>query len=128
MSDSLGCLDSLEGAWRQGSARGMRSRERASLLESCCVLRARLQLVVLMYVKAHAGNSINAYADAAAKTHLQSEHGSFLAEDVAEAVRSRPCVYLRRVREGEEPSSEEEGERGQTSLANNPSDYFGMVG
>ena len=33
-----------------------------------------------------------------------------------------------KVREGEEPSSEEEGETGQTSLANNPSDYFGMVG
>ena len=69
--DDTETLARLEGVWRQGDARGMRTRERAAMLESCCVLRARLQLVVFMYVPAHRGISLNAYADAAAKAHRE---------------------------------------------------------
>ena len=93
-SDSLGCLDSLEGVWRQGDARGMRTRERAAMLESCCVLRARLQLVVFMYVPAHRGISLNAYADAAAKAHLDAPLDADTASTVCENVTSKPSVHV----------------------------------
>lgn len=90
MSDSLGCLDSLEAAWRAGDARGLRTRDRGAMLESCCVLRARLQLVVFMYVSAHSGNAMNAMADAAAKAHVRGPLDDLL--DVAARVTSRPVV------------------------------------
>ena len=91
MSDSLGCLDSLEAAWRAGDARGLRTRDRGALLESCCVLRAKLQLVVFMYVSAHSGNAMNAMADAAAKAHVHSPVDDM--HDVPTRVTSRPVVY-----------------------------------
>ena len=70
LSDSLGCLDALEAAWRRGDARGLRTHERGAMLESCCVLRAQLGRVVFMYLQAHAGNSLSGMADACAKAHL----------------------------------------------------------
>ena len=49
--------------------------------------------------------SANAYADAAAKCHLQAgDHGEIehVTEVVCEHVRGRPCVYEVRVGEGDE--------------------------
>ena len=37
------------------------------MLESCCVLRAQLGRVVLVYLQAHAGNSLSGMADACAQ-------------------------------------------------------------
>ena len=91
MSDSLGCLDSLEAAWRARDARGLRTRDRGAMLESCCVLRAQLQLVVFMYVSAHSGNAMNAMADAAAKAHVHAPADDL--HDVPTRVTSRPIVY-----------------------------------
>ena len=64
------------------------------MLESCCVLRARLQLVVMMYVSAHRGNSMNAYADAAAKAHLDAPTCEDTARTISERVTSKPCVHM----------------------------------
>ena len=91
MSDSLGCLDALESAWRAGHARGLRTHDRGALIESCCVLRAQLQLVVFMYVPAHRGVAFNAMADAAAKAHLNAAEDDLA--DVATRVTSRPVIY-----------------------------------
>jgi ribonuclease HI len=90
MSDCLGVLDALEHAWRQGDARGLRTRPRGVLLESCCVLRAQLGLVVTMYVPAHRGNWMNAAADAAAKSHLGAARDTL--QDAPGRVTSRPAV------------------------------------
>ena len=92
MSDCLGVLDALETTWRAGNARGLRTRDRGAMLESCSVLRARLGIVVFLFVKAHAGAAPNAYADAAAKVHLAAARGS--AEQGAHTrVTSRPFVH-----------------------------------
>ena len=61
------------------------------MIESCCVLRAQLGIVVFLYVPAHRGIAMNAYADAVAKAHL----GSSLydaREDVCTRVTSRPML------------------------------------
>ena len=91
MSDCLGVLDALESAWRAGDARGLRTRDRGAMLESCCVLRAQLGLVVFMYVPAHSGIAPNAMADAAAKAHLDAPQSDDHA--VRKRVTSRPVVY-----------------------------------
>ena len=96
LSDCMGALDSLEGAWREGDARGLRTRDRGALLESCCVLRAQLERVVFMYVPAHRGSAPNAYADAAAKAHLGAGREDTMM-DLRARVMTRPilCTRLR---------------------------------
>ena len=93
MSDCLGALDAVESAWRAGDARGLRVRDRGAMRESICVLRSQLGRVVTMYVPAHSGNSMNAYADAAAKAHVSAP-----ADDMREMlarVTSRPVSRIR---------------------------------
>ena len=60
----------LKRAWRGGGPAPLRGRDRGALLEAICRLRARLGLVVFMYTPSHVGIVPNAYADAAAKSHL----------------------------------------------------------
>ena len=71
MSDCKGALELVEWAWRRGGTRGMERHKRGGILEAICRVRARLGLVVTMYIPAHRGSSMSAYADAAAKTSLE---------------------------------------------------------
>ena len=91
MSDCLGALDVLESAWRQGHARYLRRRDRGALLESCCVLRAQLGLVVCMFIPSHRGSVQSAYADALAKCHLDARRDDLL-DDLPTRITSRPVL------------------------------------
>lgn len=92
-SDSLGCLDAIESAWRAGDASALRGYDRGALLEAICSLRARLELVVFMFTPSHRGIAPNAMADAAAKSHLQAPRATGVDAAVRAGVCSRPCVY-----------------------------------
>ena len=70
MSDSLEALRMTERAWREGVRWTGRGAGRAALLHAINTERAKLQLVVTMWVPAHAGVGANAMADAVAKAHL----------------------------------------------------------
>ena len=93
-SDCLGVLDAIERAWRGGSPAPLRGLERGALLEAICRLRARLGLVVFMFTPSHVGIVPNAYADAAAKSHLSEPwEGDSAQQAILPHVPSRPCLY-----------------------------------
>ena len=54
-------------------------------------------LVEMMWVPAHEGVSPNSYADAAAKAYLRAGEVEDVTTVVASEVRSRDCLYERRV-------------------------------
>ena len=93
-SDCLGVLDAVEASWRAGRADGLAKRDRGATLEALCRLREQLGLVVFMFTPSHVGIAPNAYADAAAKAHLDAplNDGSGTCA-VASLVTSRPVVY-----------------------------------
>ena len=94
LSDCKGVLDALEAAWRAGDARRLRGRDRGATLEAVCSLRKQLGRVVFLWVPAHRGISANAYADAAAKAHLESGSDDRARwRETASRARSRPCLY-----------------------------------
>ena len=70
MSDSLTALTMVERAWREGVRWHGPRTGRAGMLHAICDARRGLELLVTMWVPAHAGIAANAYADAAAKAHL----------------------------------------------------------
>ena len=72
-----------ERAWREGVRWTGRGAGRAALLHAINTERAKLQLVVTMWVPAHAGVGANAMADAVAKAHLDDGE----VHDVASEVR-----------------------------------------
>ena len=94
MSDSLGCLDAIEQAWREGDARALRGRDRGALIESVCSLRARLGLVVFMFTPSHKGGVPNAIADCVAGAMLAAKMED-IAMDLQQGVK-RACVHMHR--------------------------------
>ena len=73
MCDCKGALRAMETAWRGGGVEELKRSKRGGILEAICRLRAKLEIVVFMYVPAHRGVSMSAYADAVAKDYLQEE-------------------------------------------------------
>ena len=70
MCDCLSALEMVEDAWRKGVRWHGPGTGRAAMLHAINEVRARLGLVVMMWVPAHVGVSANAYVDAVAKTYL----------------------------------------------------------
>ena len=62
------------------------------MLEAICGMRARLGHVSLMWIPAHRGSSVSAYADALAKAHLGATDLVDVERNVTPFVRSRPSV------------------------------------
>ena len=65
------------------------------MLEEICRRRAMLGRCVFIWTSSHRGNSANSVADACAKAYLEQPEwaGTAGAEQIAAAVRTRPCVY-----------------------------------
>ena len=99
-SDCAGVVEQAEAAYRAGSARGLRKWQRGAVLEAICDYRARLGSVIIMWVPSHEGVTPGAVADAAAKCSLQRAEEANLTQGVVEVVRSRPCLYERRLKDG----------------------------
>ena len=95
LSDCQPALDQVEAAWREGGVPRGGHKGCAAMLEEICEHRARLGTVVLMYTPGHSGISPNEYADAIAKAHAWGDIDPDITRDVADNVRSRPCVYER---------------------------------
>ena len=65
--------------------------DRGALLESICRLRSKMDRIIFLFTPSHKGVAPNAYADAAAKSHLQSPCESDT--HITAQVQSRPCLY-----------------------------------
>ena len=91
-SDCLGVLDAIESAWQRHDATALPKMDRGAMLESICRLREQLGRVVFLFTPSHRGIAPNAYADAAAKSHLHAPLLD-LSDGVHARVLSRPCVY-----------------------------------
>ena len=103
LADCKPALQAIEGAWRRGRVESGRGGDRGAMLEEICRLRARLGRVVFLWVPSHRGISPNSMADAAAKAYLEQPVDSAGVARIAEAVRTRPCLYAARQAEGDAP-------------------------
>ena len=92
LSDCASALQAIEKVWRECSTRTCKTKERGAMLEAICEMRARLGHVSLMWIPAHRGSSVSAYADALAKTHLGATDLADVETIVIPFVRSRPSV------------------------------------
>ena len=104
MSDCQSAMQMIEAAWRGGKVEKLERAKRGGILEAICRARAKLELVVFMYVPAHRGVSMSAMADAAAKAYLEEDVGRGQAEWLAD--------ILIRKREGREFGYQMTGEDG----------------
>ena len=93
LSDCQPALKAIETAWRRGRYESGRGGDRGAMLEEICRLRAELGTVVFLWVPSHRGNSANSMADAVAKAYLYSTPDRAGVAGIAQAVRTRPCVY-----------------------------------
>merc|ERR1712185_747492 len=94
LSDCAPALRSIETAWREGDTRRCRTRDRGGMLEAICEVRARLGHVSMMWIPAHRGSSVSAYADALAKAHLAAGRVEETTATIAAAIRSRPGLSV----------------------------------
>ena len=90
-SDCLSVLDAIETAWRSGQATRLSKKDRGALLEGICRLRNKMDRVVFLFTPSHKGIAPNAYADAAAKSHLTAPRGQD--DSLAMHVVSKPSLY-----------------------------------
>ena len=107
MSDCKSAMQMMETAWRGGGVERLAKAKRGGILEAICRARAKLELVVFMYVPAHRGVSMSAMADAAAKAYLEEDVGRGQAEWLAD-------MLIRR-REGREFGYQMTGAGGVTA-------------
>jgi len=91
--DNKSVLMQIENAWRRERTAGLRTRQRAAMLEAICRWRSHFGLVVFLWCPSHRGVTCNAYADAAAKAHLDAPHDPALAQRLTGDMRARPCIY-----------------------------------
>ena len=80
----------LSTPWRGGDAAALQRLSRGAMLEAICRLREQLERVVFLYTPSHRGIAHNAYADAAAKSHLQAARS---VSDVRGSVLARPSLF-----------------------------------
>ena len=92
LSDCAAALHAIETVWREGDTRWCRARDRGGMLEALCTLRAQLGHVCTMWIPAHRGSSVSAYADALAKAHLDAHAIEDVTSALTRAVTSRPCL------------------------------------
>jgi hypothetical protein len=93
LSDCKPAMQQIEDAWRRGRVGAGSTAGSAAMLEEICEHRAKLDRVVIVYTPGHRGISPNEYADAAAKAHAWEAISPGTDYEIAQHVRSRPCVY-----------------------------------
>ena len=101
VADNESVLRQIEDAWRHvpdhidGRAQldSGRSGQRGAMIEAITNIRRQLGSVHFVWVPAHTGISMNAYADAAAKAHLTAEIATDITENLAQSVTTRQCLH-----------------------------------
>ena len=101
VADNAPILEQIEQAWRavpdridgRAHLRHDRKAQRSALIEAITNMRRQLGGVWFVWVPAHSGITMNAYADAAAKAHLDETPDPHLTRDIADQITTRPCLY-----------------------------------
>jgi hypothetical protein len=83
---------SIETAWRECDVRRCGTRDRGGMLEAICALRRQLGHVSMVWIPAHRGSSVSAYADALAKAHLNAPAVEDAIRVVGPLVTSKPSL------------------------------------
>ena len=93
MSDCKPAMQQIEDAWRRGETCVAATAGTDAMLEKICTHRKRLGCVIIVYTPGHQGISPNEYADAAAKAHVWGKVDPFITTEIAQRIKSRPCIY-----------------------------------
>ena len=100
-TDNEAVLRQIEDAWRHvpdyidGRAQldSGRSGQRGAMIEAITNIRRQLGGVYFVWVPAHSGISMNAYADAVAKAHLSADIATDITANIARSVITRQCLH-----------------------------------